>query len=645
MLEDILATHGPDGQELDVKPLLNLVVDILQNASAYGIEDLSHPASQDQIDAVHKLSSEISRLSLGDVDQHANTLALFRTLSNYSWDAKMVLALAAFGVSYGEFWLMAQFYPLTIMEQNEDALRPRYEALKNLIKVMIGITKCVVEFKELPPQNETHVIVMPNFPTAAYWTIRSVLACSMQIFSLIGLGQQELTGDALELGILQLSVAGIWELATLAHRLDKLHGYLRKQLALCYQHIDAKNPIEAYVSLVETIHIVNIINAPNDMLPLYDGSAKKRVNIEVLRRKNVLLLISDLDINQDDLFALDKVYRDSRHHQPDKPENSYEVVWLPVVNRSIPWSDKKQQQFETIQVMMPWYSVHHQLLLDSAMIDYIKEMWHFVKKPILVVVDPEGRVSHHDALPMVWIWGSEAFPFTNMREEALWKEESWRLELLIDGIDQNILNWIREGRLICLYGGDDITWIRKFTSSVRVVSESIGSPIELVYVGQSNPTMRIRKVLTIINAEKLSYTWPLVESIRLFWLRIEKMWYSKMQHGKTVEYDPIMQEIMIMLSYDGIGQGWAVISKGSAEMAKARGERMLTYFTDIAEWKEQVESKGFIPALNEYMVQSMSALVPVHCHRLILPGTNSTPDMVVCEECGKPMEKSTLHHP
>ncbi|RRT47400.1 hypothetical protein B296_00044205 [Ensete ventricosum] len=40
-----------------------------------------------------------------------------------------------------------------------------------------------------------------------------------------------------------------------------------------------------------------------------------------------------------------------------------------------------------------------------------------------------------------------------------------------------------------------------------------------------------------------------------FWVRLESMWYSKMQHGRRIENDPIMQEVMTMLSFDGSDEG------------------------------------------------------------------------------------------
>nr|KAJ0206361.1 hypothetical protein LSAT_V11C500290750 [Lactuca sativa] len=43
-------------------------------------------------------------------DGHTTALALFHTVGNFHWDAKLVLTLAAFALNYGEFWLPAKIY-------------------------------------------------------------------------------------------------------------------------------------------------------------------------------------------------------------------------------------------------------------------------------------------------------------------------------------------------------------------------------------------------------------------------------------------------------------------------------------------------------------------------------------------------------
>ncbi|XP_043704887.1 protein SIEVE ELEMENT OCCLUSION B-like [Telopea speciosissima] len=677
MMKQIHATHAYDGRQVEVRPLLQLIEEILQRSTTTTLDRAvqaplvsSHMESLDErshqdafvgmLEAlaytIHKISCEISCKCSGGGDAHSTTVALFSTLSSFSWDAKVVLALAAFAVNYGEFWLVAELYgthplakSIALLKQLPDVfeqsnlLRPKFEALRDLIKAMLDVTKCIVQFNELPSQyisadQPLMSVAATHIPTAVYWTIRSVVACASQIIGLIGLGHEYIP-----------STSEAWELSSLAHKMKNIHEHLTKQLALCYQYIDEKKHVEAFNTLIrlfETIHIDNhkilkaLIYAKDDMQPLLEGSTKRRVGVEVLRRKNVLLLISDLDISQEELSIMEQMYKESRE-QPSRPESQYEVVWLPIVDRTLPWTDAKQRDFDRLQVNMPWYSVHHPSLIDPAVVKYIKEMWNFNKKPILVVLDIQGRVVNPNALHMLWIWGSLAFPFTSMREEALWREETWRLELLVDGIDPHIFNWIVEERFICLYGGEDIDWIKKFTTTARAVAQAARIPLEMVYVGKSNPKDRVKRNINIITTEKLSHCWPDLTSIWFFWIRLESMWHSKMQHGKTIDNDRIMQGIMTMLTFDGSEQGWALISKGSANMVKAKGEMMLNCFQKYDAWKENVDSKGFIQALDDHLQQLHT---PHHCSRLILPGSvGRIPEVVVCTECGRPMEKFLMY--
>ncbi|KAL7181345.1 hypothetical protein ACSBR1_040266 [Camellia fascicularis] len=105
---------------------------------------------------------------------------------------------------------------------------------------------------------------------------------------------------------------------------------------------------------------------------------------------------------------------------------------------------------------MPWYTAHHPSLIVEPTIKFIKEYWHFsFIKPIFVVLDPQGKVVNSNAFHMMWIWGSNAFPFTTLREEALWEKETWSFEfLLINQFDLTIFQWNVDGRYILMYGTD-----------------------------------------------------------------------------------------------------------------------------------------------------------------------------------------------
>ncbi|KAJ6669957.1 PROTEIN SIEVE ELEMENT OCCLUSION A, partial [Salix viminalis] len=252
MIKQIVGTHAPDGREVDVKPLLHLVEDILKRATLQidtslteyaELEDKTH----DQVNfvsmlnalsyTIDRISCEIAYKALGGTDAHATTVSIFNILASYSWDAKLVLTMAAFALNYGEFWLLAQIYSsnqlaksMAILKQlpsimeNLGPLKARFDALNNVIKLMMDITRCVVEFKDLPTSYISQEVpalstAMAHIPTAVYWTLRSVVACAAQITTITTMGHE-----------FSVSTTEAWELSTLAHKLNNILEHLKKQL-------------------------------------------------------------------------------------------------------------------------------------------------------------------------------------------------------------------------------------------------------------------------------------------------------------------------------------------------------------------------------------------------------------------------------
>ena len=173
---------------------------------------------------------------------------------------------------------------------------------------------------------------------------------------------------------------------------------------------------------------------------------KKQVSIETLRRKHVLLLISDLDVPHEEILILYNMYdmrmKPDTQYDHGPREANYEVVWIPVVDRLIGWQDEHQRKFSELQAMMPWHSVHSPKIIEPPVVRYIREKWHFDKKTLIVALDPMGKVTSTNTMNMMWIWGNSAFPFSHDKEETLWNAESWTLKLVIDGIDPQILQWV-----------------------------------------------------------------------------------------------------------------------------------------------------------------------------------------------------------
>ncbi|KAH8504071.1 hypothetical protein Peur_046351 [Populus x canadensis] len=671
MMKQIVGTHAPDGREVEVKSLLLLVQDILKHATqrfdssettsqAHAeMEDMTyHVNFASMFDAlsctIDRISSEIAYKAQGGTDAHATTVSLFNMLACYSWDAKLVLVLAAFALNYGEFWLLSQIYSsnqlaksmailrkLPGIMEHSGPLKHRFDAINNLIRVMMDVVSCVVEFKDLPPayiSNEVPALstAMAHIPIAVYWTMRSVVACAAQITSLTSTRGHEFS----------ISTTEAWELSSLAHKLSNILDHLSNLLVTCRQHIDEKKSVEYFQmlkNLFEMTHVDNmkvlkaLVYAKDDIRPLIDGSSKKRVRLDVLRRKNVLLLISGLDMSNDELSILEKIYNESRHHGA-MLDSQYEVAWVPIVDPSVQWSDLMKEKFETMQSLMPWLTVYHPSLIEKAVIRFIKEVWHFRNKPILVVLDPQGKVVCTNALHMMCIWRSNAFPFTRSREESLWRKETWRLELLVDGnIDRNIPNWIQEGKYIFLYGGDDDEWVRRFTSKARDVAQEARIPLEMVYVGKSSKGQKIRRLMNKIAEENLSYVLQGHTMISLFWTRLESMLYSKIQLGKLDDHDPMMHEINKLLCYDREG-GWAMLSKGSSVVVNGQSTTVMKTLVDYEMWKDQVPVKGFDLAFQDHHIKLRGIARP--CCRFDFPMTTGRiPKTMKCPECNSIMEK------
>ncbi|MBA0842132.1 hypothetical protein Goarm_001977, partial [Gossypium armourianum] len=310
MLKQIQAVHVPDGRAIDVRPLLHIVEDILSFAApsgdaivetgkqATGTEAFQHQTNYqtnitDMLETlsflIDRISIEMARKCSETREEHATTMSILSMVSNYPWDAKLVIALSAFAVNYGEFWLLAQCYTsnqlaknLAILKQvpgilqHSTMLKSRFDTIKDLITAMLDIAKCLVEFKEIPSNYVTEDVAaavsaaMDHIPVAIYWTIRSMLATASQFTGLSG-SENELSSHNLYAVSFILGILGAIKLSTQAQH----HA----------QPSNERKFIEAYQNLqflfnaaqIDNIKVLKaLINPKDDPLPLVDGANKKR---------------------------------------------------------------------------------------------------------------------------------------------------------------------------------------------------------------------------------------------------------------------------------------------------------------------------------------------------------------------------------
>ncbi|KAJ0075150.1 hypothetical protein Patl1_33453 [Pistacia atlantica] len=546
-------THaGADVRELSVKPLLYIIEEIFQPAtpsvlgSGQGtqvqLNVLDDNAFQFDLNAMlDLLSSTIneisSKLSSGG-DEHETTMGILKNLGSYNWDAKVVLPLVAFAFNFGDFLAKAQ-------PDSSNPFKQVFVDLSDLIKVTLNMTKCIVEK-------------------------------------------------------VSTSIAE----AKFAYKVSEVYSDLEEQLNELKETIRSNEASQTLERLMKKVYTDNIevmtelIYAKEDQLPLLEGDTETRASIQVLKSKIVLLLISDMYITDEELFILKKMYRES-HNDPTSVGSQYEMVWIPVVDRSNPWTHAKQDQFETNQLRMPWYSVYHPLMIDIAVIMYIQEVWQFKKNPIIVVFDPQGQVINSNALPMIRIWGGPAFPFTSSKETELWAGATSTFEFLAGSIDAAIPIWRAEDNYMCLYGGENVDWIKNFTTTAQTVAEATRIKLQILYVGKSSPGEQIRENMSTITVKKLSYSLQDLTLVRVFWERLKSMKQSRMQLNCAVQNDHILQEINTILSFDEKNDGWALFCKGS-DMAMAKSKIILQCLTNFRLWRKYMNYQDFVIALNHY---------------------------------------------
>ncbi|KAK6920495.1 Sieve element occlusion, N-terminal [Dillenia turbinata] len=672
LMNEVLATRAHESADIQFRPVLQVITDIYKLAAPKADTIANGPigevdsskektapvnfegALSTHASLLHKISCEMSCKCAGIANIHATTLSIFKLLSSYSWESIGVLSVAALAANFGELWLVAQLsttnqlakavsflkqLPSGLMDQANHA---KYEVLTTLIFTIISVVEYIILFKELRTQHITLEVpalteALSKVPNAIYWTVRTAVACGIMITSLVGSTLDQQIPSAAEAP----------ELSVVTNKIKDILSYLKNSYKLCVHYIDEyKKEMESYDKLVQIIEssldqltiLSALINFSKDTVALlYDGTTKKKVRIDDLKGKNIFFLVSDLDIQMEELEILCDIYE-----KENTADSSYEIVWFPIVDVSITWDAARLKKYEQLRLKMKWLSIENPLSIKAPVIRYVKEKWHFAKKTILTVLDTKGKVVEHNALHKVQVAGSFQTVFTIDGE--IWSEKTWNLQWLVRGIFDEITEWTREKKYVCLYGGEDIRWIKEFIAYTKKTATSAGVAIELVYMGTSTAAEHVDQIIKILPKDQ-THTIKNRKSMWLFWTRLESMLRVKVHSGKTVKEDKLMREVLMTLTYDGSGQGWAVIGGGleTDTLIKAKGDLILECFAKFEQWKEKGSQKGmFLQAINEWLSKAHSE--KKHCNKLTFPMIDGhVLDIVECPDCGQPMEKYVMY--
>ncbi|GFP88319.1 hypothetical protein PHJA_000975600 [Phtheirospermum japonicum] len=640
-LSEVVGTHDPDDRHLDSEMLLNLLQatnfcfitdNVLDaNPDEIAISDIDFTGSKEPISLIiYKISSEILVQCFEDENLHRKTLFLLETLSHYKWDAKAVLALASFTRIFGLFQLVSQKQSdnaLAVSLANvkrlpmamTSKLKPKFKALNLLVNTMVKLTKYIIRFEgilmhhELVDDNKDMDITKSMIYTATNPN-RTVIT-TWGIYSL----GTKLNSLCQELG----------------EYVDKCQGQIETRLYDKLLHMFKENKDDNQLAL-------RTLFASQNKFPFKNASSGEKCGIEELRNKVVILLIS-----KPELFPMDKMFfllqQTCYHPNHTDTEEHYAIIWVPIQS-SREWTHADKATFELVSNSLPWFSIRTPWSLNSTIINYIKHEWDFGNDPIMVVLDENSVVTNSDAMDMVWIWGPTAFPFSASRENELWGEANWDLHLIINGISALSSHWVEEGQNLCIFGSDNLEWIREINATIKKIN-SVGIQLEVVYVGCKNPSEKnVRTIIDIIDQEKLCSSLTL-NKVNLFWFRLETIKKSiDRQDPISARFYKIAAEVSELLELNS-NESWAVIGGGSStDVIKIDQEKMKEFIDLFPLWSKNVAKMGLVGGIRSaFEAQNFSDEKYCHHNEMIPFEEGLIEDTMVCGSCKRHVDKFVLY--
>ncbi|CAM8916097.1 unnamed protein product [Rhodiola kirilowii] len=210
----ILISHDPDDRRIDSEQLLNFIESSILISDTSSHSPLTSPSevkclSEFELiaaqESIGKIISKASHLiicaSNKDRDLSTIVMALLDLLGHYRWDAKVVLVLTAFAMTYGEWWLIIQLChqshlaasvsDLRQISNNSPQLQHRFKTIRALFNTLTDMTRSIIRLcalttkNNIPLDDETISLANPQVHAAAYWIIKTTLICSTRVIHFV----------------------------------------------------------------------------------------------------------------------------------------------------------------------------------------------------------------------------------------------------------------------------------------------------------------------------------------------------------------------------------------------------------------------------------------------------------------------------
>ncbi|KAL2325103.1 hypothetical protein Fmac_024161 [Flemingia macrophylla] len=615
ILEQIYTTHVHSDTKFDVESLFTLVENTLRRTTIIGSHEITLEHIDDKIPqfdsplcTLKQICSEMSCKPPTEEIAHKTTLSILNKLSTYEWDEKAVLTLAAFALEYSDFWLLAQYQPtdpiaksVAILKRVPILTRPlalqkhrqAILELNNLVKTTLQVIQLIFRLEKLTTYNTKVVPALGDsiaqIPVNVYWAIITIVAVVTQFDCLLT-----------ESGHKQ-------ELSHYGQKINIILSKLRKQITLCEEQIETveyhRKLEKSFQTPTEVMEVVKLlISYKNARQTLYDGATKTTVDIGMLKRKNVYLFLSSLDITEEDISVVRRAY------DSFKTNNQYKIVWIPMVEE---WTEQLRKRFDILKSQMPWFVMQHPGRIAGY--NYIKEEWQFKNTSMVVALNPQGKVENKNAFPLIQAYGEEAFPFTDRMVDEIHRKRSG-VGVVLANLFPKIKTSMNEHKYILIYGGKEREWIQQFTKHANAIA--------------NDATLKDAKIyIDLFSLEKEEKSLE-----KRFWSGIESLFVT-MVH-KTV--DAATQEVQKILSYKN-ESGWAFLCKGPAVVESGHGNTMLKTLAEFGSWKEDVIKKSFEYSFKEFH-DKIEATTHRCSHLEIHNVVGKLPETIKCPECPKAMQ-------
>ncbi|KAH7522205.1 hypothetical protein FEM48_Zijuj07G0113600 [Ziziphus jujuba var. spinosa] len=577
VFDSIKATHGHADHSFEVLPLLKIVRSII-NSSTQGSQ-----VQDESTDEMFKspninlpfctLMSISCQLTMGscklaghevnsDEEAKKTTLSIMSELSDYSWDAKAVLTMAAFAWGYGEFWHLALPHdkwdhlakPLAILKGVDLVLKkPEYHQpkrgrrdiimghLTDLIKKTLDVTGLIYDLEKLSLEHNKEVPELANaileyIPVAVYWAIRTALACVtyITIFLTKDLGDKP-SGD------LDRLISSVQMINNVFNDLTNYHANGNKQIELIKIQNSLSNLFNPNRFRINEVFEVMIFG--KNMEKRIDIRKMTTVNVDELKGKKVVWFISSLDISDEYIYKVIIPIGETIIEQ-------YQIVWIPIVYE---WTNEAKEKFNQLADNKQWHVVRY--FSTIAGIRFIEVDWQYKGKPMVVVTSHRGEIEYrNNSLPRDFsIW------------EIIIKLGAKWFDRLASYINDQILAWMKEKKHIFFYGGKDDKWVEKFKEKAETFTKDTDI-----------------KLVSLISSSK---------SAKKFWGSVEELFVSvskiNISHQQQVDHH-VTQQVQNLFWFKN-ESGWAVLLEGFTVATSGHGSIMLKVLEDFNEkLKEQV---------------------------------------------------------